>query len=276
MIEEPRARRLRRPEARGKFLYVGTEKLWVRGVTYGTFRPDAGGNEYGSRDRVERDFAAIGANGFNAVRTYTVPPRWLLDAAATHGLRVMVGLPWEQHVAFLDEPARAELDRARACAPACARAPGIRPSSLRGRQRDPGPDRPLARPAARRAVPRAALRRGQGRGSGRARDLRQLPDDRVPRAAVPRPRRASTSTSSRRSASRRTSRACRTSPATGRWSWPSSASTAAATARPRRRASLDWQVRDGVRAAAAPARSSSPGPTSGTAAATTSTTGTSA
>ena len=72
----------------------------------GTFRRDAFGNEYGTRDRTERDLAAIAANGFNAVRTYTVPPRWLLDLAARYGLRVMVGLPWEQHVTFLDDRAR--------------------------------------------------------------------------------------------------------------------------------------------------------------------------
>jgi GT2 family glycosyltransferase len=35
-----------------------------------------------------------------------VPPRRLLDVAQRHGLRVMAGLPWEQHVAFLDEPGR--------------------------------------------------------------------------------------------------------------------------------------------------------------------------
>ena len=104
--DSPSSHRLRRPEARGKFLYVGTEKLWVRGVTYGTFRPDARGNEYGGRDRVERDLGAIRANGFNAVRTYTVPPRWLLDVACRYGLRVLVGLPWEQHVAFLDDRIR--------------------------------------------------------------------------------------------------------------------------------------------------------------------------
>lgn len=34
--------------------------------------------------------------------TYTVPPRWLLDIAAQYGLRLMVGLPWEGHVTFLD------------------------------------------------------------------------------------------------------------------------------------------------------------------------------
>jgi GT2 family glycosyltransferase len=45
----------------------------------------------------------MAANGINAVRTYTAPPVWLLDAAQRHGLYVMVGLPWEQHIAFLDK-----------------------------------------------------------------------------------------------------------------------------------------------------------------------------
>src|SRR5205823_1376412 len=37
------------------------------------------------------------------VRVYSAPRRDLLDLAARHGLRVMVGLPWSQHVAFLDD-----------------------------------------------------------------------------------------------------------------------------------------------------------------------------
>lgn len=45
----------------------------------------------------------MATNGLNALRTYTVPPRWLLDLAQQYGLSVMVGLPWEQHVAFLDD-----------------------------------------------------------------------------------------------------------------------------------------------------------------------------
>jgi glycosyltransferase involved in cell wall biosynthesis len=95
-----------RPSCRGRFLFVGDQKFYVRGVTYGGFRPDEEGNEFPGRERVETDFEQMGPNGINAVRTYTVPPRWLLDAAARHGLRVMVGLPWEQHVTFLDEPRR--------------------------------------------------------------------------------------------------------------------------------------------------------------------------
>ena len=92
-----------RPEVRGKFLYAGGRKLWVKGVTYGTFRPDAYGNEFHRPEAAERDFAMMAANGVNAVRTYTTPPRWLLDLAARHGLHVMAGLPWEQHLAFLDD-----------------------------------------------------------------------------------------------------------------------------------------------------------------------------
>ena len=74
---------------------LGDKKLWASGVTYGPFSPSADGTPYPSRTVVERDFTAMAANGFNTVRVYTVPPRWLLDTAANHGLRVMVGVPWE-------------------------------------------------------------------------------------------------------------------------------------------------------------------------------------
>jgi GT2 family glycosyltransferase len=111
-----------RPAVLGKFIYVANTKFWVRGVTYGTFRPNGSGEEYHDVKKVERDFSQIAANGFNAVRTYTVPPRWLLDAAQDHGLRVMVGIPWEQHIAFLDDRkrCRAIVERVRAAVRACA------------------------------------------------------------------------------------------------------------------------------------------------------------
>lgn len=91
-----------RPCVRSKFIFIDDEKFYVRGVTYGPFRPDGNGCEYHTLASVDRDFALIAANGMNAVRTYTVPPRWLLDVAQEYGLRVMVGLPWEQHITFLD------------------------------------------------------------------------------------------------------------------------------------------------------------------------------
>lgn len=44
-----------RPEARGKFLFVGDTKYWVKGVTYGTFAPGQDGYQIPDRDSVERD-----------------------------------------------------------------------------------------------------------------------------------------------------------------------------------------------------------------------------
>src|SRR5437870_5371977 len=87
--------------ARGKFIFAGDDKLYVRGVTYGTFRSDADGHEYPALDIVERDFSHMAVCGVNAVRVYTVPPPWLLDSAWKHGLRIMVGLPVERYVGLL-------------------------------------------------------------------------------------------------------------------------------------------------------------------------------
>ena len=116
-----------RPGVSGKFLYVDGRKLYIRGVTYGTFRPDDSGSEYGEPETVERDFRSMAAAGFNTVRTYTVPPRWLLDLALRHGLMVMVGLAWEQHISFLDERGRARLieERARAGVRVCEGHPAV-------------------------------------------------------------------------------------------------------------------------------------------------------
>src|SRR5437667_2219821 len=112
-----------RPEVRGKFLVVGDTTFHVRGVTYGAFRPDGHDREYRDLDTIDADFAQMAANGINAVRIpHTLPPRALLDLAAEHGLRVMVGLSAEQYVGFLIDrkgaPDVAEIVRAkvRACA----------------------------------------------------------------------------------------------------------------------------------------------------------------
>ena len=95
-----------RPRVRGKFLFLGDEKFWVKGVTYGTFAQDENGIERFVPQIVERDFAGIAENGFNVVRTYTVPPRWVLDTAWRNGLRVMVGIPVEVPMALIDEPGK--------------------------------------------------------------------------------------------------------------------------------------------------------------------------
>jgi O-antigen biosynthesis protein len=86
----------------GKLLSVDGNPFFVRGVTYGAFRPDAAGREYADNRLIDGDFAQMAALGINTVRIpHTVPPRSLLDIAATHGLRVMVSLSAEQSAGHL-------------------------------------------------------------------------------------------------------------------------------------------------------------------------------
>ena len=107
--------------ASGKWLYAGDTRLLLHGVTYGTFDASRDGC-LPEPEQVAADFAAMRRAGVNAVRTYTAPPAWMLDLAQHAGLRVTVGLAWEQHVAFLDEPGRADAiaqrvrDDVRSCA----------------------------------------------------------------------------------------------------------------------------------------------------------------
>lgn len=116
-----------RPLAKGKFVFVGDCKVYVKAVTYGTFQPDGQGEEFYDRRKIEDDFMAMAAVGINAIRTYTVPPRWMLDLARNHGLLVMVGLPWEQHITFLDDARRMRSieQRIRAGVRQCAGHPAV-------------------------------------------------------------------------------------------------------------------------------------------------------
>ena len=91
------------PRTAGKFVGVGQDRLLVKGVSYGTFAP-ADGYQFPVISQVSADFALMVQYGINTVRTYTVPRRDFLDEAADAGLRVVVGIPWTQHVAFLDDP----------------------------------------------------------------------------------------------------------------------------------------------------------------------------
>ena len=78
-------------------------RFLVKGASYGTFVPAADGRQFPAISQIEKDFAQMAAAGVNTVRTYTPPTIALLDSAARHGLHVMAGLSWPQHVPFLDD-----------------------------------------------------------------------------------------------------------------------------------------------------------------------------
>src|ERR1041384_3789980 len=54
-----------RPRVAGKFLYAGEDKLWVKGVTYGTVRPGDDGSVYPGAAKLRADFTAMAAAGIN-------------------------------------------------------------------------------------------------------------------------------------------------------------------------------------------------------------------
>lgn len=116
-----------RPKITGKFITVNNEKFYVKGVTYGTFQPDAEGIQFPPREIIEMDFYLMALYGINTIRTYTTPPVYLLDIALKNGLKVMIGLPWEQHITFLDSPERISsiLNKVKQYVSSCVNHPAI-------------------------------------------------------------------------------------------------------------------------------------------------------
>src|SRR3954454_8625196 len=90
-----------RIRAVAKFFFEGDRKFFVKGVTYGPFKPDAEGHYLGQPDQVDADLKQMSEIGLNVIRVYHAPPRWFLDKCADAGMRVLITLPWEKHIEFL-------------------------------------------------------------------------------------------------------------------------------------------------------------------------------
>lgn len=80
----------------GKFFRRGAIKLYLKGVAYGPFAPDAEGVPFAGREQTARDFALARELGANLLRLYHVPPRWLLDLALEQELLLLVDVPWDK------------------------------------------------------------------------------------------------------------------------------------------------------------------------------------
>lgn len=86
-----------------KFFFEGDRKFFVKGVTYGPFRPDAEGHYLGTPEQLDRDLALMREIGLNVLRIYHRPPLWFLDGCGAAGMRVLITLPWAKHIEFLRE-----------------------------------------------------------------------------------------------------------------------------------------------------------------------------
>ncbi|MGZ4963945.1 MAG: glycosyltransferase [Limisphaerales bacterium] len=116
-----------RPSVSGKFFRVGEKKFYLKGVTYGPFAPNAEGDAFPTHKQTARDFTLIRKLGANVLRIYQVPPRWFLDLAAEHDLKLLIDICWDKHTCFLDSPERC--DRAknavRRAVQSCAKHPAV-------------------------------------------------------------------------------------------------------------------------------------------------------
>ena len=97
--QRPAQQRPARPgpvQADGRHLSVDGAPWRLRAVTYGSFLARSrDGEPFPSAGQVAADLRAVADAGFNTVRTYTLPPADLLDAAEMLGLRVLVGLHYD-------------------------------------------------------------------------------------------------------------------------------------------------------------------------------------
>src|SRR5258708_30611864 len=86
-------------EIRGKYLFDGAQKFYVRGVSYGPFGPNSSGECYPEKERVAADFALMRALGANVLRVYVPPPVLMIEQATRAGLRIMLRIPSPYHMA---------------------------------------------------------------------------------------------------------------------------------------------------------------------------------
>jgi glycosyltransferase involved in cell wall biosynthesis len=89
----------------GKFFRLGSEKFYVKGVTYGPFAPDGLGRPFPTREQVRKDFEQIRELGANCLRIYHVPPKWFMDLAEECGLKIFLDVAWAKNLNFIDDPA---------------------------------------------------------------------------------------------------------------------------------------------------------------------------
>jgi len=100
----PAQDRAERVSIDGKFFRLGSQKFYVKGLTYGPFAPNEHGETFARPEQTRADMEQIRGAGANLLRVYYVPPRWFLELAAEYDLKVLVDIPWPHHLCFLDSP----------------------------------------------------------------------------------------------------------------------------------------------------------------------------
>lgn len=94
------------PCTEAKFLRVGGQRFWIKGVTYGSFRPNEAGEPFPPFLQLKDDFARMRDAGINTVRLYAPPSDRIADAAYDAGLHLIADICWGPRRCELDDPDR--------------------------------------------------------------------------------------------------------------------------------------------------------------------------
>lgn len=97
----------------GKFLQLASgASFFMRGVSYGPFKPNSRSEPFPEDERLVADLRHIASLGFNTLRIYELPTTAVLREVEALGLWLVVGIPWAEHVDFLaDRAQRREIER---------------------------------------------------------------------------------------------------------------------------------------------------------------------
>lgn len=82
-------------------MQCGPDKFFMHGATYGPFGPAERNHGLPDAATAARDLDDMVAWGANTVRLYHVPPEWFLELCTDRRLRIVVSVPWGDHVDFL-------------------------------------------------------------------------------------------------------------------------------------------------------------------------------
>src|SRR5438270_2196421 len=96
----------RRFAVSGKFLTLGNEHFWIKGVTYGSFSPNDEGEPFPPLAQLRDDFAYMRDSGINTVRLYAPPSDRIADAAADASLYLIPDICWGPRKCELDDSQR--------------------------------------------------------------------------------------------------------------------------------------------------------------------------
>ena len=58
-----------------------------------------------SAEQLREDLLHMQQIGINSIRTYHVPPEWVLELTNKHDINVFVDIPWATHLCFLESAA---------------------------------------------------------------------------------------------------------------------------------------------------------------------------